>query len=114
MILTPRLHKSAQAELRSAVAWYEEQRAGLGRRFFERVDLVLARTSRGESPGLVVSVPGGKRDIRKARVPRFPYLIYFERHADECVYLAIAHMKRRPGYWLKRRAVDAETSSGTA
>jgi toxin ParE1/3/4 len=114
VILTPRFHKNAQAELRSAVAWYEERRKGLGRRFYERVEVVVTRAARGELPGLVVPVSAGKRDIRKVRVPRFPYLVYYERHADECVILAIAHMKRRPGYWLKRSAIEPETPSGAA
>jgi toxin ParE1/3/4 len=36
------------------------------------------------------------------RIPRFPYLVIFL-EADAAIQLvAVAHGKRRPGYWRKR------------
>jgi hypothetical protein len=35
-------------------------------------------------------------------VEGFPYSIVFMVHETETVVLAIAHGKRRPGYWLRR------------
>ncbi len=35
---------------------------------------------------------------------RFPYVIFFETEADRVVVWAVAHAKRRPGYWVARRA----------
>jgi toxin ParE1/3/4 len=40
----------------------------------------------------------------QARVglPRFPYAVVFLVRVEELRVLAIAHAKRRPGYWLSR------------
>ncbi|MBI3461482.1 MAG: type II toxin-antitoxin system RelE/ParE family toxin [Planctomycetes bacterium] len=35
-------------------------------------------------------------------LPRFPYRIIYEVRSDEIVILAIAHNRRRPGYWSRR------------
>ena len=40
--------------------------------------------------------------IRKATIQRFPYVIAFERHAQQVLALAVAHARRRPLYWLTR------------
>jgi hypothetical protein len=34
---------------------------------------------------------------------RFPYYVAYELLAEEIVVLAVAHMKRRQKYWIKRR-----------
>ena len=45
MTLWPRLHGKAARELRAAVGWYEKRQPGLGRRFYERVEVVLMRVA---------------------------------------------------------------------
>lgn len=40
--------------------------------------------------------------IRRARLPRFPYAVIFMDLGTEIRVLAVAHAKRRPGYWLDR------------
>jgi len=35
-------------------------------------------------------------------VARFPYHVVYRLEDDEIVILAIAHMKRRPGFWKHR------------
>jgi hypothetical protein len=39
-----------------------------------------------------------------ALVPRFPYAVVFIDLGTEVNVLAVAHAKRRPGYWLNRLA----------
>jgi hypothetical protein len=104
----PRLHREARREVRRTVAWYEDKREGLGGRFFLAVDARITQVAQGKLPGMTVLLPTAARDIRKVRVKGFPFLLYFEKRGDECVVLAIAHMKRRPGYWLRRRTTDPE------
>jgi hypothetical protein len=42
-------------------------------------------------------------NYRWQRVRRFPYVLYFEPIATGTVYIyAVAHARRRPGYWLRR------------
>jgi hypothetical protein len=41
-------------------------------------------------------------DARTWRVARFPYLVVYAHERERVVVLAIAHTKRRPGYWVER------------
>ena len=97
------LHPEARAELRSAALWYDERRSGLGDEFIAEVSAALARI--GDAPESYPAWPGTRAVdplIRKATLPRFPYLIAFERHVQHLLILAVAHAKRRPLYWLTR------------
>jgi hypothetical protein len=47
---------------------------------------------------------------RKVRLRRFPYLIYYVELDDSLWIAAVAHQKRRPGYWSHRR-VELEGTS---
>ena len=40
--------------------------------------------------------------VRRARVAGFPYSVAFVELEHELRVIAIAHDKRKPGYWLKR------------
>src|SRR2546428_173623 len=42
--------------------------------------------------------------IRRTLLPRFPYAVVFIDLGTELRVLAVAHAKRRPGYWLNRVA----------
>ena len=97
------LHPEARGEVRAAALWYEEQRAGLGDRFVERVNEVLERLE--GSPALYPVWPGTEAaptPIRKALLEQFPYLLAFELQAERVLVLAVAHAKRQPLYWLAR------------
>lgn len=94
------IHRDAGAELDAAVAWYEHEREGLGGELLEEVDRALA---------VIVASPTTWPFIRRAEglrrfvLSRFPYsILYVE--SPECVRVfALAHQKRRPGYWRGRR-----------
>jgi hypothetical protein len=34
---------------------------------------------------------------------RFPYSVIYERIDEEFTVIAVAHAKRRPSYWLRRK-----------
>jgi hypothetical protein len=56
--------------------------------------------------GTIVGVVAGRRSVRRILVHGFPYsLIYLER-ARTVWILAVAHHRRRPGYWRRRRPVS--------
>jgi toxin ParE1/3/4 len=96
----------ADAEFADAVRWYEEQRTGLGSEFLAAVR--EARKLIEDRPGIGATMRGAKRGERRLMVRRFPYqLIYYVRSHD-IVLVAVAHTKRRPGYW-KRRAIPRAT-----
>ena len=42
--------------------------------------------------------------VRRALFPRpFPYVVFFYVRQTNAIVLAIAHGRRRPGYWAERR-----------
>jgi len=97
-----RLSEEAVAELSEAAGWYEAQRPGLEAEFLDEVDGILPLI--GAHPGSfprLLDVPADLV-IRRALLPRFPYAVVFMELPTEVRVLAVAHTKRKPGYWLSR------------
>ena len=97
-----RLASEAVGELADSAAWYESRQAGLAVKFideFERT-LVLISSRPASFPRLLDMPPD--LDIRRALLPRFPYALVFIELGGEVRVLAVAHVKRQPGYWLNR------------
>jgi hypothetical protein len=58
--------------------------------------------TRPESFPRVLDVPPGL-SIRRALLHRFPFaLVFHQRGEGDTRIIAVAHAKRRPGYWLWR------------
>jgi toxin ParE1/3/4 len=97
-----RIEQEAREELASAVGWYEQQRAGLGGELLDAVNEALARIL--EDPSISIPVPGRPADasVRRIFVRRFPYAIVFTECVEEIQVVAVAHLRRRPGYWRSR------------
>jgi plasmid stabilization system protein ParE len=104
-----RYDEDAREDLRSAVSWYEQHRAGLGARFHVSVkatERLIATAPRFHPKTDLV----GDAAIRRALIPEFPYALLYMEHGGELWILAVMHLHRRPGYWLKRaRRVSAES-----
>ena len=94
------LDADARLEYLSAQDWYEAQRPGLGEDYLAAVKETLLRLQPAEAHSVVGKADG--RPIRQAAVRRFPYRIVFMETDDAIRVLAIAHLKRRPGYWRRR------------
>jgi plasmid stabilization system protein ParE len=94
-----RILRPVQLELRDAVRWYEERGAGLGHALR---DEVLARLQ--FLCELPLSAPAWVDDpsFRCSTLRRFPYRVFFFTDDDELVVVAIAHDRRKPGYWRSR------------
>ena len=95
------LHVEALRELREARDWYSKRGAAeQGLRLVRLVDEALAEI--GRAPESFPREP--KRSwARRARILNWPYTVVFAAHEKAVVVLALAHGKRRPGYWAKRR-----------
>lgn len=97
------LHPEAREELRSAALWYEEKRAGLGNDFVAEVASSFERLAASPSRYPIwLGHPRAPIEIRRARVNRFPYVVAFEVRPNDVLILAVAHMRRKPLYWLAR------------
>lgn len=94
-----RSSEPASEELADAVQWYEARRAGLGGEFFDAVGATAALVETNPEIGAPISAD---RQTRRMLVPRFPYQVVYRLRPTEIVIVAIAHLKRRPGYWKQR------------
>jgi toxin ParE1/3/4 len=93
-----RLRPRARRELREATNWYRERSGEAANRFAAEVRQVLQHLE--QFPGTGGFVPGvADRDVRRLPVHNFPYHVVFVRLKSHISVLAIAHDRRRPGYW---------------
>lgn len=97
-----RVEPEAKQELAAAAAWYEERHEGLGRELVEEVDAVLAAIAPAPNRFPLYPRVAPALGVRRAAARRFPYSIAFIDLADAVRVLAVAHDKRRPGYWVGR------------
>ena len=97
-----RFSPEALDELTEAAAWYEARRRGLGSELLDEVGSVLSRI--GASPEAFPRLLDVSEDleIRRSLLPRFPYALVFISLEVDIRIIALAHTKRRPGYWLAR------------
>ena len=91
-------HTEAEAELRAAVAYYEEQRRGLDREFQAEVEAAIA--SIRQAPAAFPQ--HDEQGTRKQLLRRFPYTIFYLELEESIWVAAVAHQRRRPGYWIGR------------
>ena len=90
-------HPAADVELRAAAAYYESRVAGLGEELI--AELERLRSLIGKYPAL-----GRRYDTvhRRVFLRRFPFALIYRVGASQVTIVAIAHTKRRPGYWRWR------------
>ena len=93
-----RFLEEAQEEFLEQISYYEEHQKGLGDQFRESVEAATALAS--AHPRL-----GSPRKLRTRRVfPRgFPFSVVYRIEPAELVVFAVAHFKRRPTYWRRRK-----------
>ncbi len=87
----------AHLEFLSAVQYYEDCQKDLGRRFKESIELAVAKIAEAPFRYRVVRAP-----FRRYLIHKFPYGIMYSIEPDHIRIIAIAHTKRKPGYWLKK------------
>ena len=94
-----RTSEPASDEFTEAVRWYEARCSGLGGEFFDAVAATVSLIETNPEIGTKISTDG---HTRRALVARFPYQVVYRLRPTEIVIAAIAHLKRRPGYWKNR------------
>ncbi len=94
-----RISEPASDEFTEAVRWYEHRRSGLGGEFFDAVSATLLLIEANPEIGTTIATDS---QTRRAVVVRFPYQVVYRLRPAEIVIVAVAHLKRRPGYWKNR------------
>ncbi len=87
----------ARAEFLAAVEYYEECQSGLGLRFRTAVEMELDGIETMPFRFRVLHAP-----FRRCLISKFPYAIIFSIEPDFILVVALAHTKRKPGYWHDR------------
>ncbi len=95
------LHRFAEREMEDAFWTYEGRSDGLGTRFLDQVQRSARYLLTFPKSAPVARRIGGVT-IRKRVLDRFPYDLFYTFDEDFLSILAIAHQKRRPGYWIER------------
>ncbi|MBK7534267.1 MAG: type II toxin-antitoxin system RelE/ParE family toxin [Myxococcales bacterium] len=98
MRLRVRVLAQAEADATAAAEWYESRSPGLGARFLAAVVATLERVADGPAQYMRFS---RALKHRRANVQRFPYAVVFSVEGDEIEVVAVAHGRRRPGYWVR-------------
>lgn len=92
-----RLTREARLDLRRAYDYYENEKAGLGRRFMHHfVDVVSAIRQRPNS------FPVVHNNVRRAIVYRFPYGAFFRPIPGALEIFAVVDLRRDASHWRRR------------
>jgi len=97
MTWTVDFHPEARVEALEAEAWYSDRNPAVGTAF--SVELERAVDSIAEAPH---TWPAHGKGARKRLLKKFPYTVVFRILADRVQVIAVAHQRRRPGYWRGR------------
>ncbi|MFO0659158.1 MAG: type II toxin-antitoxin system RelE/ParE family toxin [Polyangiaceae bacterium] len=86
------VHPQAAVDIEDAIAWYEQQRDGLGAVFLDELN---------RSFDLIARLPEQyrciERNTRRALLRRFPYSVYFTvTDSQEAIVWAVLHQHRHP------------------
>jgi plasmid stabilization system protein ParE len=90
-------HPSADAEVTEAQAWYAARSEVAASAFTLEFDGVVER--------IAVSPERWPADVdgtRRAVFPRFPFNLIYRLRGKILEVVAVAHQRRRPGYWRGR------------
>ena len=91
------VRRAAELDVAEAQLWYETQRIGLGAEFYSEVSQVIDRLV--ETPLIYQTV---YRDVRRAIVHRFPYLIWYRVLGEDVTVLACTHGRKEPSKVISR------------
>jgi len=90
-------HPEAVRELRAAFLWYFDRNPIVAHSFQIETEQAIGIIS--ENPDLW---PKWTDSERKYVYPRFPFNIIYRVNSAKIEIIAVAHQKRKPGYWKKR------------
>ena len=90
------LHPKADEEFAAQVEYYDKQQPGLGQRFYREV--------LGNLEWIVqnAELPRLRKSYRRVNLKVFPFYVVYVVEGDLAQAVAIAHGKRKPGYWISR------------
>jgi plasmid stabilization system protein ParE len=92
---------AARVEFDEAFDWYAKRSHGAAIGFAGAIDAALDSIVRDAA-----RFPAVYAGCQYARIRRYPYSLIFRRSARGIMVVAVAHAKRKPGYWRRRLASE--------
>ena len=96
-MIKPRFLPVAETELLKEIAYYSNARNGLGVKFEHAVENALKQAVANPNGGAPSSAGARSRPVKG-----FPFKVVFRANDREILVVAIAHHRRKPGYWEDR------------
>jgi len=97
--VTVLFHPLAERELIAAAKFYETRASGLGADFIREVERTLTEIVANPDAGH----PFAESRFRRRLLRRFPFGLVYQLDAENISVIAVMHLRRRPGYWKRRR-----------
>jgi toxin ParE1/3/4 len=92
-----RLHPLAADEAKSAHRWYTERNTAAAEGFLKELDAAMEAIA--DAPE---RWPRFHRRFRRFLLHKFPFSVVYIQRQNFVEVIAIAHHRRRPGYWKHR------------
>jgi plasmid stabilization system protein ParE len=94
-------HPAAAAEVERAQAWYEERSVLAAAGFLQELSRAVQRVRAAPE-----RYPAAEHGTRRILLDQYPFSAFYLVRPEEAFIVAVAHHRRRPGYWAARtRAV---------
>ena len=90
-------HRLAASELIQSAKFYEQRKPALGKAFLSVAEAILPKIQSNPELGKI-----GKLGTRSWKTKRFPFRIVYLEEPDRFWIVAVAHLSRRPDYWIRR------------
>lgn len=87
----------AEQEMLEAALYYQNQASGLGSDYLSAVERAIQSIE--ESPYTWPILEG---ELRRQLVRRFPFGVLYRIEPEIIIIVAVAHLRKKPGYWKKR------------
>lgn len=85
------INEEAKADITQAFFWYENQQAGLGKRFEESIERYLQNIT-----SMPLMYPKCFDDVRAAIVQNFPYIILYRIEEKYIIVFSVFHTSQSP------------------
>jgi plasmid stabilization system protein ParE len=92
-----RIRSEATDEINEAFEWYFKRNPEAADALLTEIDSSLEQI-----PSRPQLYPTYTKKTRRRVLSRFPYSVVFQEKDDIILVIALAHSKRRPGYWKGR------------
>jgi toxin ParE1/3/4 len=97
--MTVEYHPAVEQELQEIRNYYDDRSRGLGLEFIDEFERLAIRIAATPTRWMLLEA-----DIRRALMPRFPYVIYFRQISSERIRITVVkHQRRHPAHGQERK-----------